>query len=110
MASVKVTTNNIFASLNDDSDNETPVVKKAPTKGTTVAVTTAVAADTKPAAAGVRGARGPRRDGADNADTAPRKDNTQRPKFTREGQKEKGVSAEAHPQDRKSGNGVAPFE
>jgi len=93
----KVATNNIFASLADDSDNEAPVKTAAK-----------VATEAKPAQNAAKGThsnnRGQReRKEGDNTEEKVHKDNSQRPKHLKDGVKSKGVPAEPHPQDRKSG-------
>ncbi|KAL4474394.1 hypothetical protein ABPG72_010689, partial [Tetrahymena utriculariae] len=96
----KVATNNIFASLNDDSDNETPVKTTQATKVTTEAKPAQNAS--KGTHSNTRGHR-ERREGGDNNEEKVNKDNSQRPKHLKDGVKPKGVPAEPHPQDRKSG-------
>lgn len=121
MAATKVNTGNIFASLQDDSDNEGPVVvaPKTTSKAPAAVATQSVVAkpnkegDNRRAPRGLgRGqGRAPRKEGdAPAAEGAVQnKDNNQRPKHSREGPRTKGVPAEPHPQDRKSGNGVQAF-
>lgn len=99
----KVATNNIFASLADDSDNEAPVKTTA---AKTVATTEAKPAQTnKGTHSNTRGHR-ERKEG-DNTEEKVHKDNSQRPKHLKDGVKSKGVPAEPHPQDRKSGTGFS---
>lgn len=100
----QVATKNIFASLNDDSDNEAPVKK------TTVPAKAVV--ETKPAQTSApvktNNTRGERRYGGDNGEARREgKDNNQRPKYVKDGVKPKGVPAEPHPQDRHSGTGYS---
>lgn len=97
----KVATNNIFASLADDSDNEAPVKTTTATK----VATEAKPAQSKAAHSNTRGHR-ERKEG-DNTEEKVHKDNSQRPKHLKEGVKSKGVPAEPHPQDRKSGTGFS---
>lgn len=106
--SVKVNANNIFASLQDDSDNEAPVVKKAPV----------AKADTKPATGApaqketaTRGAgRGDRKPAAEGEQQPRQRKEYRGTKDQRDGPKPKGVSGQPHPQDRHSGTGVPAYE
>lgn len=163
--SVKVNNANIFASLQDDSDNEAPVVKK----GTflislssflflslfvlvlstscwghpwlashslrwdknielnfflffrvfCLAPAAAKVAETKPVASTAtttvqkegRGAgRGERKPAVEGETRAPRKEQHNRNKDSRDGQKPKGVPADHQGKDRHSGTGVPAYE
>lgn len=97
----KVATNNIFASLADDSDNEAPVKTTTATK----VATEAKPVQSKAAHSNTRGHR-ERKEG-EHTEEKVHKDNSQRPKHLKEGVKSKGVPAEPHPQDRKSGTGFS---
>lgn len=109
--SVKVVNSNIFASLQDDSDNEAPVVvasKKAPAASKGVDAPKQ-AAQTQAGEKAPRGAgRGERRHNNAEGEARQTKEH-HKPRDSRDNQKPKELSSQPHPYDRKSGTGTPAY-